>query len=778
MKQHKQIKKSKYSRLGCFNCKRRRLKCGEELDSCFNCLDKGIRCSYLDLTPEQKQKVIDANIKNNPNYLLDPGNIGNQQGKIPGRRPMVESSPHFKNMKQELDKFQFSMGVSRFSIIPKVYGPNHTTGNNSDDSGNNISGKHANRNSYGKSNQYSINSIDNYDDNDKNTKSKNGHGQMNMHFARFNLNPSNHGFPLPNHENSATTFKLRQLSIRKYPRTFSSGVKFSVCGEYEEALAYARELMSGWFTDFSYCSWESLAVYNGAISRAMALILVNMEKDCYKSSMADRSPTIIGNLQKWRSHYKLKGLRHAQNVIESLNQPQLASSIEYLRYFRYLLHYSLINIGLTLQSKAEYSSLAAFINGFISSSLSSEVVDKVSKDIQYQYCCDAEIQEEQKYTEFMFSSVRDFYSKIITKVFVPSYRTDSFKEFFQELLNFESFLSYQNLNPYSVARFQLNDLIKFISNQVLGDQKLLDSFNPNFVTEHNVVLESRFTNGFFDFFPSEIVYFQQVHKSINTIDKIMYLHWSATAYFLDNIFPEAEYFFSAKFSGSIHWAGFNMDLINDILKDLQNLYANSQITREVYEFLYRRTIYLTRMISFLATRHRDYVCNLELIHPFSKTPSVFKERFRFASRKPKFVKELQLTSFKTGAIIKENYPANDPSLIEQLNTADSISMAQLNHPANIRYNDSKTTVNKNVDQRYFEVTSFLDNSTNPFNVFESPLELMELSDSGLLKNIDYQPVMNPKFNQANFFNFLDLKMVLQSYSEDKDMILSHSKTLC
>lgn len=46
-------KKHKNSKLGCATCKRRRVKCPENLPACTNCIKHGARCEYLDYTEKQ-----------------------------------------------------------------------------------------------------------------------------------------------------------------------------------------------------------------------------------------------------------------------------------------------------------------------------------------------------------------------------------------------------------------------------------------------------------------------------------------------------------------------------------------------------------------------------------------------------------------------------------------------------------------------------------------------------------------------------------------------------
>lgn len=55
LKQDKPTKRRKHknSKFGCPNCKKRRVKCSEDLPSCLNCIKHKARCGYLDYTDEQ-----------------------------------------------------------------------------------------------------------------------------------------------------------------------------------------------------------------------------------------------------------------------------------------------------------------------------------------------------------------------------------------------------------------------------------------------------------------------------------------------------------------------------------------------------------------------------------------------------------------------------------------------------------------------------------------------------------------------------------------------------
>lgn len=64
-------RKHKNSKNGCSNCKKRRVKCSEELPSCANCVRRKVKCGYLDYTEEQlnahRQKITGAEDVEVPN---------------------------------------------------------------------------------------------------------------------------------------------------------------------------------------------------------------------------------------------------------------------------------------------------------------------------------------------------------------------------------------------------------------------------------------------------------------------------------------------------------------------------------------------------------------------------------------------------------------------------------------------------------------------------------------------------------------------------------------
>ncbi|CCE88586.1 Piso0_001355 [Millerozyma farinosa CBS 7064] len=61
-KQTGKRRKHKNSKNGCPNCKKRRVKCSEDLPACMNCIKHKVRCGYLDYTEEQLNELKEAKL--------------------------------------------------------------------------------------------------------------------------------------------------------------------------------------------------------------------------------------------------------------------------------------------------------------------------------------------------------------------------------------------------------------------------------------------------------------------------------------------------------------------------------------------------------------------------------------------------------------------------------------------------------------------------------------------------------------------------------------------
>lgn len=84
-------KKHRNSKLGCATCKRRRIKCFEDLPACSNCVKHRVHCEYLDYTPHQLEVFKTAKAAHTEQDALTPNDI---QEPLPQPRSDASESPN------------------------------------------------------------------------------------------------------------------------------------------------------------------------------------------------------------------------------------------------------------------------------------------------------------------------------------------------------------------------------------------------------------------------------------------------------------------------------------------------------------------------------------------------------------------------------------------------------------------------------------------------------------------------------------------------------------
>lgn len=103
-------RKHSNSKYGCLQCKKRRIKCGQELPQCKHCVSyraKNLRCSYMNLSEAEKHLILEANRKYD-DYSLDSNNNGHSfsNGNSPNNRLTYDQSS--KILKPKLSSKSFS----------------------------------------------------------------------------------------------------------------------------------------------------------------------------------------------------------------------------------------------------------------------------------------------------------------------------------------------------------------------------------------------------------------------------------------------------------------------------------------------------------------------------------------------------------------------------------------------------------------------------------------------------------------------------------------------
>lgn len=111
-------KSHKKLRLGCATCKRRRIKCSEELPECEECVKLGEHCDYLDYTKEQLDRLRRLKLHQNDTELEeDPGDFARLHSAkwLPPHQPPSTIKSVYDDIPQPLYDFHDMLGFSDMS---------------------------------------------------------------------------------------------------------------------------------------------------------------------------------------------------------------------------------------------------------------------------------------------------------------------------------------------------------------------------------------------------------------------------------------------------------------------------------------------------------------------------------------------------------------------------------------------------------------------------------------------------------------------------------------
>lgn len=850
----KVIKKSKYSRLGCSNCKQRRLKCGEELDSCFNCLDKNLKCPYLSLTDEQKQKIIENNV-NNPKWVKNSGtasSVNNLAVVLPMTESVIQAGN--KNGSSDVQNGQ-NLYFNDFENMSATF---------------KVDGKLRLLDDRAKTTKYTFGVIDFNKDQSliTNLTDFNSNSHPAVHDFKKNYNP------LPNHLYLPTKFTLYSHK-RNWCTRFTPTPTFDISGEQDNVLAHMRGSFAFWLQDICFEATHTKLMYYTMISRAITLLLSDFENFW--------DPTTLKTLTNLNVRYRGLGFQFAADTIDKLNQYSNFDEknineyekniiMKFLMLFKLIVDYSLVNLGLSLQyidinddnnnngnnkgnsttsgitnssknkinlhtefstkfgnpvypsssltdpsstvtnsstnasslmmpkrhyNDKEYKQLLAFANGLIFTSL-----EKQKFTAAYSHINNGIDNLPISYTESLVNVFSYYFINNTKLLFLPSYNLSPLFEFYEETLKFKDFLMSNN------ERFQinkkilqgLNTLLDFIKYQIIENFKLLNSYNEKFVTTYNITLVYEILKTFFDSLPIQFIIFNDTYKCFTEIEQLIFIHWYTTCALLDSIFPETQYFFLVCFQGGSNSCGFTSATIGDILNNFKQKILisnnnNDYHSRYINKYLLKKLIYLVRIESFLTFRYFSFNKQLEFDDLIPKTDHLNNNIAdstisltidtgytfdRFKSRKPKFIREVQVKSFMNEVIKKENYftdirKTNPNTKFENLH---NIKFAPLNENANVSSNYGKQEII---------------NVRNNFNLNNTPIYLLITHPSnGLLMDLDYRPRDSKVGECSNselitmddislYFRYYywELKardMMMRQYSEDKDLIMKWSAT--
>ncbi|GMM36149.1 hypothetical protein DASC09_034740 [Saccharomycopsis crataegensis] len=706
-------KKHSNSRFGCQNCKKRRIKCGEELDSCFNCQDRNFRCSFLDLTEEEKEKIV-ANNQSNGKVSND-GSLDDeiaQETNSANNDLRDWNNGNAPNFFVAVDKISsdFSNGLATFNVkLPT----RPTPVKNVMSLNNNVAFKVIKMN------------INNY---------KKRSAASSSLLLKTKKSDIKKAVPLPGGKECNETFQLFKVKPGVPSCFFTSERLYRAYGEDGGPYSQLRPLLSQWYFDvIQQATDHSWSKYHCMMSQSAFILYNAITRPYFKGRYNDSH---INTVKEASGYYRSYSLQLAQETIEKINMPKNFKDKEYVLLVSEVATYYATSIALSCFADDDYHTLLAFINGFISIALVKQLLERFT-----------EAMENIKKTDFKFYSkysiyldfilvIQEFYLASINTIYTPNINLDLLRELDYDMEKFEcSIGSYFPSDSDPMIKFR--ELRKIVRHDVLENPKVLQLCN--FVTDTEPEIIFYIWKKFIVTFPSENVFLAASQSSKNVFEKIIALYWLAVSSVFNIVFSESTYLFLCRFESIVSFTGYDTSYYDAIVTELKENWKHKDY--QMYNFLYRRAIYLMRLTSYTRYRWLTYLQNFETVDNFPD--SEVEGRKRFLSRKNKSVKEKQISSMKSTIVSYEHYPKNLSP--EEKYAKDSVLRTQLGNdfvkiPSFAKLHDEGFEINKNNNLNSNikdKVSSYLNG--NRFDTEIIPLELVRLTEYGLIENVDYRP---------------------------------------
>ncbi|GMM37996.1 hypothetical protein DASC09_053210 [Saccharomycopsis crataegensis] len=771
----KKRKKHKNSRLGCLNCKKRRIKCGEELDICYNCMERNLVCNFIDLPESQKMKLKGWEQRKPQN--MDTGDLEEEfqelkrQGylfaaekfdvdcsKLLNERPLPPEQTLCSTIDWEAEKSGESPSVSTSSStssssssssLPLIPSPSVSSLSSSS----RPKSKSAKRKpAIEPKPQFTVNPI-------YRVKPKSAYKQ----FAPT-ITPNMKYSPLPNSTYEPTLFRLNKLSRHKwFYEVLKSDELFVLCGEDDVEFAQYRRGLENWFQALIDYGFVSKISFHEDMTLCGSLILNQLSRPSRKNHCLNHD---IDVLKKIVLSHKLTGLQLAQDVIDTINQPKTISSHQYLSAVHKIMAYSMVSLAASMFHEQDFKTLLAFVGGFISTSLSKQVILRFRTILQEDHMSNYSVYPVQLLRR-IFPFIHSYYMRNVASLYVPNLNAGLVVEIYDDLVEFQ--VHVQDMISTEVL-IHLHELRVFLDEMVINNKELFASYDPSRAISYSPGVLYTLLSKFTALYPPTGLYIFHNYGSLSVIERISQLYWLVINSLLDTMFPEVLYLFTIKFSGLVRFAGIDIRYQESILEDLDLLYKWQNPS--LYDYLYRKTFYLTRCLSYVSYRWRVYDRNLVIKNPYPDTPLFSKVQLE--SRKLPFLKEEQITSLKQANIKYENYPRNDKHFIDDNSQA---GLAKPCHRKYVEFIDEGFENNENRDLNYENVQSVLHRRfCGQFDIETFPLHLMKFSEYGLIKNIDFRPNLknnNIRRLQMDEDFFEKNEIALNSFVSDWNGIVKH-----
>ncbi|KAG7662434.1 uncharacterized protein J8A68_004082 [[Candida] subhashii] len=650
------------SKLGCQNCKRKKIRCDEQLPQCGNCIrGKRDTCSYLNLSPAEIEKIrLTHSLRDSQNKLL------NQNYRLPTSTTKGQTSQNYKLSDTILEiKFELADLPIRIPSIP--YPPL----------------------------QFNNLSVDDFSDEfHVITESECASSTKSTPFQPKKCNK------LPNAIEQVHVFHpLRNIFCKKINVEPHSGAELTYHG------------VSGKVSIFDFlCNClmrlparvdeNDYILIQAYLCLGEAVLLNTFHQRMKYSKSSDNS--FVSFLDKnWleRHGHCQRNLRSAladfDKISMSLSPQRMAHLGEIYSFSSYLLSFAILMMKFGAQSYFNSSKgvCACFdvysryiirnnlrpisIVGFLLNNLQTNLVSISLPSYNPQFLF--EIESNLRSLEFIFASPLTF-------------GKDSIDERFRKI------------------EFEYKSLMKFFSDVLLPI--IFSSRNENVVCSYPPLVIYEVFRQWHTIIPSEAMAYKPKWDSdypkessfLNDLSTTLYMYYYAMAAALDAVFPACKYLYSMSFMFPTNKFFINRSVMTI---NKQNSYMQRLYKYRIDETVQRHIYYASRVFAFFRRRFVFYHNNIIWSNPYNE--SLVQNRFQ--SRVIATDLEVPIKSFNTTLIRPEHYPTKNDSNPNNVN--------------NLEFIREDDTMTKKLYARNIETLSFFDESSILQYDFETMLLLRD-----------------------------------------------------
>lgn len=623
------------SKLGCANCKRKKIRCDESLPLCKNCLKgKKDTCSYLSLSLDEVEKIkLTHSLRNsqnkllNSNYRLPASNVltmssneslepSNSQKKLKGVRYASSSG--------SVLEFKFELADLPVLIPPITYPPLQY---------NNLSMQDF-------TNEFKV--INDFDSDDYTTGSPSELSKKNI---------------LPNGFEHQITFNVINPRVFKRVNSAHAVSTTPVVSDYSLHLFIGKNTLLDYMSDLFLENVSDLGLCLAVHTLGEAIHL-NHLKSKPSSLKEDTDKQLTERLDNRVKNSFNKCCDMLQAKVETIqrkkcinyNSNEAGNDLELAAYTGNFLTFTsvILKLGVKTHFKTlklpllAYNTYARLQETIPSKTLS--VVSLLKKNLQYN----------------------------VISVNVPSYNPQFLFEIESNLRSLEFIFTAESLfkdkvdssirSEFETLKAQYSSLMKFLKDKVLNivfalrDESSVSVYPVDAIYDvlqtwhamcppEALVNKPRVNSTFYD----ESVFLKDLSSTL-------YTYYSAIAAALDAVFPACKYLFSLSFILPVSQCYSDKETLT---VSKYNPYTRSFFSHKIDVLLQRHIIYASRLYAFFKRRFVFYHNNIKWSNYYD---NVTLNDNRLKSRKLSNATEVAIKSFNTTLIRPEHYPIRDKSV--------------------------------------------------------------------------------------------------------------------